>query len=562
MKIHTKLILSLLTGILTVIIAAQAIQYSIISFQLSNLFEKNISLLKSNEEAFANNIHQTIERAISGSLKRGEMEKFSALIKSQKDIEGLIEFSLFNDKGVSTYSSHDQFLNRNISSEIKDQLVNTKKTMIKWQDKSIDIFTPQLISPDCIRCHMNARIGESIGTTLFRFSTLKLSQASTQAEQAIHGTKRSFLFAALVTFFVVTIILSISVFVVVKLFIMNPLDKIGSSVTEITKGDLDLTIRLEENKKDKIGELSIFVNLLLSKLHEMISTTASNVDILHSSSSDLSSVSESLLSSAELTSVKAVETVNGTAKMTGIMKSIQHSMEEASENINLVASSATEMSSTIAEIAKNTSQANSISNEALTTSKKTSEQVAQLKIITDEISTFAETIEEISEQTNLLALNATIEAARAGDAGKGFAVVASEIKELATQTANATQEIKNKIAGIQASTSQTVDDIAHFVSVVTDVNEIVTSIASAVEEQSAATNEIAENMNRASSSIGDVSNEIQTGTDTAVQISDNTTDVNIAAGEMTQKSTQVNNSADKLLKLAEKQTEMISKFKI
>lgn len=550
-------------GVLTVIIAAQAIQYSIVSYKLTNLAEENEQLLRDNEESFAKNIHDTIENGISGSLKRGEMEKFDTLIKSLHHIEGLIEFSLFNDSGVASYSSNSMFLNLEIPPGINSKIAeDNTKTLTKWSDKSIDIYTPQRIDADCIRCHMQYKVGDTFGITLFRFSTQKLSQAKLQSAKAIHETKRSFLFTSVASFILLMIILSISVYVVVKWVIVTPLDKIGRSVNEITKGDFDLTIRLDESNTDKIGELSRFVNLLLSKLHEMISTTASNVDILHSSSTSLSEASVSMLASAEKTSNKSMENVEGMKRMSEIMMSIKQSMESTANHVNTVAGSSNELAKTISEIAKNTEQASLVSYDALETSQKTTVQVSRLKLITDEITTFAETIEDISDQTNLLALNATIEASRAGDAGKGFTVVANEIKALATQTAGATKEIKNKIAGIQSSTGQTADDVEHLVEIIKSINDIATAIASAIEEQLISTNEIAQSMNQASDIIDDVNSKVNEGTDTAKKLTDNTNDMSLATYAMIQKSTLVNNSGEKLLSLAEEQSEIISKFKI
>jgi methyl-accepting chemotaxis protein len=148
----------------------------------------------------------------------------------------------------------------------------------------------------------------------------------------------------------------------------------------------------------------------------------------------------------------------------------------------MIASSAEQMASTINEIAENSERARGITSSAADQAKNSAERVSGLGTAAQKISKVTETITEISEQTNLLALNATIEAARAGEAGKGFAVVANEIKELARQTAEATQEIKKKIAGIQDSTSVAIADIDKIPTVINDVNQLVSSIATAVEE--------------------------------------------------------------------------------
>ena len=562
MRIHIKLILALMVSILTVIIIALSILYAIVSFKLSHLAKENTLLLKENEKAFAQNIHHTIERGISGSLERGEMEKFTELIQGLQEIKGLMEFSLFNNEGVATYTSHEAFLSRKLPKNVTDRLLEEKRLSLSWEDESIDIYTPQEIDADCIRCHVEFREGDIFGITLFRFSTAKLKTANIQFETAIQETQKSFLYTSVTACILLLVVFSITVYVVVNWVIVGPLDTMGTRVREITHGDFDLTIRLDEKRKDKIGEFSRFVNLLLTKLHEMISSTAANVEVLHASSSELTKASESLLACAQRTSEKSTENVQGTEEMSAIMAAIQTSMTSASRHVNSVTAAAAELVTTISQIAGNTERANLMSTDAMTTSQKTTDQVMRLKGITDEITSFAETIEDISHQTNLLALNATIEASHAGETGKGFAVVAGEIKALAAQTAGATHEIKNKIAGIQASTSQTVEDVEHLVIIIKGVNDIIISIAAAMDEQLAATHEIANSMSRTTVIINDVDNRVQDGNDTARLLIQNTNDVNQSADEMNQQCNQVNTSGERLLLIAKKQSDMISKFKI
>ena len=562
MGIHIKLILVLMASILTVIIIALSILYAIVSLKLSNLAQENTLLLKDNEKAFAQNIHRTIERGISGSLERGEMEKFTDLIQGLQEIKGLMEFSLFNNQGVATYSSHEAFLQRQLPENVTATLLQEKRISLGWEENSIDIYTPQKIDSDCIRCHMEFQTGDIFGITLFRFSTEKLKQADVQFQTAIHETQKSFLTTSVTACILLLIVFSITVYVVVNRVIVGPLDTMGAKVRNITEGDFDLTIRLDEDRKDKIGEFGRFVNLLLAKLHEMISNTAANVEFLQASSSELTKASESLLACAERTSEKSTENVQGTENMSAIMTAIKTSMASASRHVNSVTDAAAELVTTISQIAKNTEHANLMSTDAMNTSEKTTDQVMRLKGITDEITSFAETIEDISHQTNLLALNATIEASHAGETGKGFAVVASEIKALAAQTAGATHEIKNKIAGIQASTIQTVEDVGHLVTIIKGVNDIIVSISAAMDEQLAATHDIANSMSRTTVIINDVDNRVQDGSDTARLLIQNTHDVNQATDEMNQQCNQVNTSGERLHTIAEKQSGMISRFRI
>ena len=165
-------------------------------------------------------------------------------------------------------------------------------------------------------------------------------------------------------------------------------------------------------------------------------------------------------------------------------------------------------------------------------------------------------------QTNLLALNATIEAARAGEAGKGFAVVAGEIKNLAGQTAQATKDIKEKIAGIQSSTDDTVLDVTKISEVISDVNEIVTTIAAAIEEQSASATEVAQNIEQASTGINEVNENVVQSSLVSSEITKDISGVNTVAKDMSERSTQMNQSAMGLSGLSSKLRDMISVFKV
>jgi methyl-accepting chemotaxis protein len=182
--------------------------------------------------------------------------------------------------------------------------------------------------------------------------------------------------------------------------------------------------------------------------------------------------------------------------------------EQASTNVQTVAAAAEELSSSIHEIGRQVGESTRITTQAVSKAEETNVQIKGLSDAAQKIGDVVKLISDIAGQTNLLALNATIEAARAGDAGKGFAVVASEVKTLATQTAQATDEISGKVAEMQAATTQAVQAIQGITETIRRIDEIATGIAAAVEEQGTATNEIARNVQQAAIGTQEVSSNI------------------------------------------------------
>ena len=344
--------------------------------------------------------------------------------------------------------------------------------------------------------------------------------------------------------------------------ITKPINDAVAGLKDIAEGEGDLTTRLNVVSNDEVGELAKWFNTFMEKLQSVIKDVVNNTETISSSSAELSAISEQMTSGAEETSTKTNAAAVATEEMNATMNTIASTMEEASTNIGMVASAAEQMASSINEIAQNSEKASSITGGAVTLAKNSSDRVEGLGKSAQEISKVTETITEISEQTNLLALNATIEAARAGEAGKGFAVVANEIKELARQTAEATNEISKRIEGIQDSISGTITDIEQVPKVINEVNEIVSTIATAVEEQSVTTKEIATNVTQASQGVQEVTENVAQSSTVSADLSREVSEVNHASGEIASSSAQVNLSAVDLSKVSEHLKSLVGQFKV
>ncbi|SDD55331.1 methyl-accepting chemotaxis protein [Nocardioides lianchengensis] len=270
--------------------------------------------------------------------------------------------------------------------------------------------------------------------------------------------------------------------------LVRPLSAIVGALQQFAGGDL--THRLDERSSGDVGDLEVAFNRSIESVNGIVGTVSASAVAVAAASEELSASSQQIAAGAEETSVQA-GVVSGAA-------------DEVSRNVGTVAAGAEEMGASIREIAHSANEAARVASQAVSMVDTTNETVAKLGTSSQEIGNVVKVITSIAEQTNLLALNATIEAARAGEAGKGFAVVANEVKELAQETARATEDISRRVEAIQADTSGAVVAIGEIAEIITSINDYQNTIAAAVEEQTATTNEMSRNVTEASTGSGEI----------------------------------------------------------
>jgi len=343
----------------------------------------------------------------------------------------------------------------------------------------------------------------------------------------------------------------------------NPLKMLTQGLEKSIKGqDRDLTVRLSLNRQDEIGTLAGCIDQFISNLDDIIMNIGRKTETVAASSSEVFMASERMHEEASDLSSRSNSVAAAAEEMNSSMHTVAAASEEASTNISIVADAAGLMQSNITGIAHNCAEAGKISGKAKQQVDSATEKVGRLGEAAKEIGNVTQVITDIAEQTNLLALNATIEAARAGEAGKGFAVVAGEIKNLAAQTAKATESIREKIEGIQNSTRETVQEVGTIAEVIAGVDHIVNEIAKAVEEQSRTATEVAGNIEQASIGIAEVNENVAQSSQVASEIAKDIAQVDGIASEMSGRAAGLTNGAKDLDQLSLNLRRMISIFRV
>ena len=477
----------------------------------------------------------------------------------KKLYDGKGEVSIISNKGLVVADSENteiigkhfkNILADNWESVLKDIQAGKKISKLNPKNKNFEIFSPIQMGKTDKPWSIMIRLSQEtvLADAYALYDTLSKESGKSATMQIIVG--------------IVIAVVAILLLWYAAGGIVRPIRNTVEMLKDIAEGEGDLTKRLEIKTKDETGEMATWFNLFMEKLQELIQQIVSDAGSLNTASASLTGIASHMTSGAESMSQRSTTVASGAEEVTINMTSVASASEEATTNVNMIAAATEEMTATISEIASKSEKSRDISESAVAKAGQAATKLEKLGHGAQEISKVTEVISDISEQINLLALNATIEAARAGEAGKGFTVVASEIKELARQTAEATQVVKVQIDNIQGATNETITEVGQILEIIKDVSNLVSSIAEEVDSQSTVTQEISQNISQTSQGIQDMNTSVNNSSSLIGSISSEIGEVNQSVQEVSSSIAKVNSKAEELSALSEKLHELVGRFRV
>lgn len=457
------------------------------------------------------NLSKSLQQGVKDSLERGQMKNFQKLLLRQKDIQGVVDVSLYDRELRGNLSSSGEAIKgQPLPAEMQKQLQGLKTPLVKVGPSAVRIYTPQMVTPECIRCHPSWQENEQGGMIVLTFDLMPLNKAL--------GHQRLMLTQGCLALLVMV---SVIIFLLAR-SLTRPVVQMTLAMARLADGDLSVEIPARD-RNDEIGEMAAAVQVFknnaldrqrLAEEQEAGKERAAQekTALMNRLAADFEANIGGLISGVtaavvqlEASAKKMADTASQTKTKSD---SVAMAAANTSANVMTVASATEELSSSVGEISRQVAQSADVARNAVQKASHTNQMVGSLSDASQKIGEVVKMITDIAGQTKLLALNATIEAARAGEVGKGFAVVANEVKELAKQTTAATKEISEQIAGIQGATNEAVEAIRDIGTTIGEIDEISTSIAAAVEEQGVVTLDIAQNTQQAANGSKAVSSDI------------------------------------------------------
>lgn len=500
LSITLKILLSVVIVLFCSLSAGGWLLNRTISQQMTNIYMDLINTLSG-----------SLEDGAKISLERGQMKNFKRLLADQAKVKGIVDVSLYDRRGMINLSSSGlETTGKVLAPAILERMMSQRQPEQVIEGSLLRIYTPQIITGDCVRCHPTWVVGEQGGVISLTYDLSELNQLISRQRLML-----------VVGIFTLLGIISIMIIFIAK-SIARPVISMTEVMVKLAGGDLNVQ-GIDADRCDEIGQMAAAVKIFhtnavekkrllqeqeeLKKQNELVQQEMMN-STAHAFESSIGHIINAISTAVTELQGSAQVMSNTADKTTAQYSSVAAFSEQTSANVLMVASATEELTCSVGEISEQVTKSSQIAREAVQKAEEANVMVKGLTDASRKIGDVVQLITDIAKQTKLLALNATIEAARAGEVGKGFAVVANEVKELAKQTTLATKEIADHISGIQNATQGAVSAITSITQTINNINDISTTIASAVEEQSVVTKDIAQSTSQAASGTQEVSKNI------------------------------------------------------
>ncbi len=497
--------------------------------------------------------------AAEESLARGELIQFMNFAKKQEELEEVRGFLFYDRSGKVALAPDPARVGQPLDPELWKKAHDSRELVFVDGEELFSFYHPLHVDHDVRRLHPDWNVGELYGVLLLEFSKEKVNHMLAAAHESYQAsTARTLGIALFSTILAIAVVATVAV--LIGRGIAKPVVSAAAFAESIARGDLTTTC--DTKASAEIGDLITAMNEMHGSLRGVINDVTGTAETLAGSSTELSTTATRMADGAGEMRGQSAAAAAAAEQMSANLSSISAGTEQTTTSVKTVASAVEDITVSIGEVAQSAEQAAGVADNAARLAEGSNEKIGELGAAAEEIGKVVGVIQDIAEQTNLLALNATIEAARAGDAGKGFAVVATEVKELARQTAGATEDIRTRVEGIQGSTGDAVQSIGEIREVIGNVSEVSRTIAAAVEEQRVTTKDIAENVAQTATAVEAVSTGVAQSAAASQEITQNVTNVDEAAKENAQGAVQTQAAGQELSKLADRLQSLVRRFEV
>jgi methyl-accepting chemotaxis protein len=563
MRLERRIVLSISLGIVTVLGLSEVVRQTYDAQRLADFQERNPERVEAAMHATLAPIAESVQSAIEDVMAEGSMELLDRMLVRQQRVTSILDVSLFNAMGKATHGSRADLVGRRLEASIVDGIRHRGRRVERVSGDAFEVYQPFVATEACTRCHADWTKGEVGGVLGLRISKASFLETQKDLLHSTQDLKQSGIVLGTSVSAGLLMVLVLLVQALVRKQIIRPLGVATAFVETISRGDLTKDVDASLLRRaDEYGALARAMAAMAERLRTMLRNLASGAQTIGIAAAGLSDIAKQTATGVERVSSKTEAAALAAADASSYAMAIASSIDAAEQGLSAASTATETMSVRVAEVVAHSERAKQTTEHATSKAVSISSSMVSLDEATQSIGHVTETITRISAQTNLLALNATIEAARAGALGKGFAVVAAEIKELAQQTANATQEVKDKIASVQSSTATAMADLDGISAVIQEVGGTVSETAQAMTNQAETSQQVVSQLGQATSGVSDANRSAGSAAEASLAIANDIVEVNDCIGEIRRGGEQVQESAAKLLGLADNLTKVVEEFKL